>query len=143
MPGALKRARSQVSNLHSMLRMLKYNQAILVEKAGQAEYEQIHHTLSNVVTELEKEVKELPVGHRYTGTFYLRNTYTIPHTIKEITGSAFMREDLVSWILKSEDKSVNCSSYVRELFKDKELKHVLKREDGEPLFSWEAVRGEV
>ena len=45
-----------------------------------------------------------------------------------------MSEDLVSWIIQSEDEYAKNLYYVRSIFKDKTMKIILKREDGDAVF---------
>ena len=76
----------------------------------------------------------MPIGHRYTGTFYLKQAYSVPAQSVKITGSAYMKEDLVSWSLDADDPKMNDYSYHREIFKDKNLKTLIKRDDADPVF---------
>ena len=52
----------------------------------------------------------------------------------KLKGSAFMSEDLVSWIIDSEDEYAKNLYYVRSIFKDKGMKTLLEREDGDGVF---------
>jgi hypothetical protein len=45
-----------------------------------------------------------------------------------------MSEDLVSWIIDSEDEYAKNLYYVRSIFKDKGMKTLLEREDGDGVF---------
>ena len=71
----------------------------------------------------------------YTGTFYVKKPYSIPSESVKLKGSAFMSEDLVSWIIDSEDEYAKNLYYVRSIFKDKKMKTTLQREDGEEVFA--------
>jgi len=90
--------------------------------------------VESVMTKLKERVAELPIGHRYTGTFYVKKPYTLPSESVKLKGSAFMQEDLVSWTIQSEDEYAKNLYYVRSIFKDKGMKTLLKREDGEAVF---------
>lgn len=59
------------------------------------EYDQAIKHFDTLIANLNKELKSLPVGYRYTGIFYIKNSYTIPATFEKHDGVVFMREDLV------------------------------------------------
>ena len=89
------------------------------------------------MSKLEDKCNKMPIGHRYTGTFYVKKpyTYALPSEAVKLKGSAFMSEDLVSWIIDSEDEYAKNLYYVRSIFKDKKMKTTLQREDGEEVFA--------
>jgi len=45
-----------------------------------------------------------------------------------------MREDLVSWVMESEDDYAKNLYYVRDVYRDKKMMVKLKREDGEAVY---------
>ena len=76
----------------------------------------------------------MPIGHRYSGVFYLKKPYTIPSEAVKIKGSAFVREDLVMWTIDSDDEYAKSVYYVREVYLDKEMTVKLTREDCGEVF---------
>ena len=109
----------------------------LVRLEGQKAYDEASQYFDSVIAKLTKEVKVLPIGFRYTGTFYVRKPYAMPTEYRKIDGSAFMREDLVSWIVETEEDLK--WSYFRAIYKapkdDKESE--LRRDDAEPVYEEE------
>jgi len=87
------------------------------------------------MSKLEDKCEKLPIGHRYTGTFYLRKPYTIPYEAIKIKGSAFLREDLISWVIESDDECAKNLGCFRSVYKDKKMKTTLQRDDGEAVFA--------
>ena len=78
---------------------------------------------------LNKEQKSLPIGYRYTGPFYMKQT----DQFIKYDGVLFMREYLVSWIIeKGIDHHEPC--YHRNIFKEPNDGCKLKKEDAEPVF---------
>lgn len=78
---------------------------------------------------LKKEQKSLPLGYRYTGTFYMKQF----EKFTKYDGVLFMREDLVSWIIEQgTDHHDPC--YHRNIFKEPRDGAELKKEDAEPVF---------
>ncbi len=52
----------------------------------------------------------------------------------KIKGAAFMREGLVSWVIESDDEYAKNLWYVRELYKDKDMKQRITKDEAEPVF---------
>ena len=96
--------------------------------------EEYFQNLKSCLNKLDEDLRKLPVGHRYSGTFYVRKPYTIPIESEKIEGSAFMREDLVTWKPEEEGKQFWELSYKKDIFRDPEMSVPIKREDGQPVF---------
>ena len=109
----------------------------LVRLEGQKTYDEASECFDNAIGKLTKEVKSLPVGFRYTGTFYVRKPYTMPTDYRKIDGSAYMREELISWAVETEE-DLRCS-YLRAIYKAPNDGSELKREDAEPVYEKERV----
>ena len=86
------------------------------------------------MSKLEDKCDKMPIGHRYTGTFYLRKAYKIPFEAVKIKGSVFMREDLQSWVVESDDEYAKDLGCFRNVYKEKKMINTFKREDGEVVF---------
>lgn len=108
----------------------------IVSLTSQAEYEQTIQHYDTLQLKLSAELLSLPVGYRYTGSFYIKKPYVLPVAFAEHYGTIFMREDLVSWLIES-GVEPNDYSYHRTLFKvPKEgSEFELKREDAEPVYT--------
>ena len=109
----------------------------LVRLEGQKAYDEASQYFDSVIAKLTKEVKSLPVGFRYTGTFYVRKPYTMPTDYRKVDGSAYMREELLSWTVETEE-DLRCS-YLRAIYKAPNDESELKREDAEPVYEEERV----
>lgn len=97
------------------------------------EYEQTIKHYDKVIANLTKELMSMPIGYRYTGTFYIKNSYTIPTTFTKHDGVVFMREDLVSWQIE-EGLDRPDSAYHRNIYKEPREGAELKKEDAEAVY---------
>ena len=113
---------------------LERNQETLVEMGGEPGYTSSMDYLSTVITALYEKKSTLPTGYRFTGTFYVREPYADPTSSIEIKGSAFMREDLVSWAIEEGENTTN-QFYFRDIYRDKERQTVIRREDAQPVYA--------
>lgn len=59
----------------------------------------------------------MPIGFRYTGTFYTKNSYTIPPTFEKHEGAVYMREDLMSWQIEEEETENQGYTYRKNIYK--------------------------
>ena len=99
-----------------------------------AESEKYLQQLLQAVTEIEKDISKTPTGHRYSGPCYIRKPYTIPSEPIKLDNPVFMREDLVSWRGEDDSKPLWENPYYRYVYKDPEMRTILRREDGQPVF---------
>lgn len=120
-----------IDHLHHNIKRLKKELVIL---SSEEEYQQIADYFKSIEDKMQLEYQALPKGHRYTGTFYLKKPYTIPAESVKIKGSAYMREDLVTWWIESKDEAAKNLWYVRAVYKDKKMTKLLMRKDGEPVY---------
>ena len=98
------------------------------------EYDQTIEHLDKLITNLNKELISLPIGYRYAGIFYIKNSYSIPATFEKHEGMVFLREDLVSWQIESGLERPDFS-YHRNIYKEPKEGCELKREDAEPVYA--------
>ncbi len=133
--GDLKRLRTAMSRVHTLIHLVNVDEESLTEFASEDEYQQIIKTLERAVSGMKEKAKTLPLGTRYSGTFYIRKPYTMPTESVQVTGSAFMREDLISWSIDESVRPDFVYGVLRDIFKDKELKEPIKREEGELVFA--------
>ena len=88
-----------IDNLHS-LQQMRHSLKFLTESGNKEnldDYNGILRHLDAVDERLLHEIRESPIGYRYTGTFYILKSSFIPRTYDKVNASAFMRENLVSW----------------------------------------------
>ena len=126
----LQNKKYQLENFISSFEFLK-NSLEEYMPEGTEDYLQ---NLKGCLNKLGEDLRKLPVGHRYSGTFYVRKPYTIPIESEKIDGSAFMREDLVTWKQEEEGKKFWELAYKKNIYRDPELRIPIEREDGQPVF---------
>ncbi len=125
---------STLLNIKSLKNKYEYAAKDIKRATSQDEYEQTINHYDKLIANINKELLLLPIGYRYTGIFYIKNTYNIPATFKKHDGVVFMREDLVSWQiekgLERPDQSLR-----RNIYKEPRDGFELKREDAEPVYT--------
>ena len=99
-----------------------------------AAYEQTIKHYDKVITNLNEELLLLPIGYRYTGIFYIKNSYTVPATFEKHDGVVYLREDLVSWQIEKGLERPD-PSLRRNIYKEPRDGFELKREDAEPVYA--------
>ena len=129
-----KNTKTNIDSLNRISYLLDYNKETLLSESSESSFNHASDYIKSIAGKLEGRKNKLPIGHRYTGTFYLKKPYTLPSESVKIKGSAFMREDLVSWTIESDNEYAKNVYYVRDIFKEKAMKTTLKREDGEAVF---------
>ena len=97
------------------------------------EYDQTIKHFDKLIANLNEELQSLPIGYRYAGIFYIKNSYTIPATFQKYDGVVFMREDLISWQIEKGTERPD-PSYHRNIYKEPREGCELKREDAEPVY---------
>ena len=134
MPSKRKNIKANIDVLHRIISNFEYIKDSFIEYSTDKEYNKVLDYVNKMVTKLEDKRQKLPIGHRYTGTFYLKKPYTMPSEAVKIKGSAFMPEHLVSWKIESKDEYAKNLWYVRDVYKDETMKERVKREDGVEVF---------
>ena len=129
-----KNLKADISTLNQITHLLKYKKKTFIEQSSESDFNNALDYVNKTIAKLEDKRQKLPIGHRYTGVFYLKKPYTIPSESVKIKGSAFVREDLVMWTIDSEDEYAKSVYYVREVYLDKEMTVRLRREDGEEVY---------
>lgn len=130
MKKGIKQIRGTISSIKFLHDRHQYLEKDFVALEGQEAYELVTKYYDNMLATLQKELLSLPIGHRYIGTFYLKKQYTTPVEAVKVSGSIFMREDLVSWYIEDDR-----SSYYRAIYKDPELKVEITREEATPVYA--------
>lgn len=138
----MKKTRTNLIHLLTSIQYMK-EAYVLKEKdivllSNQAEYERTIKHYGDLMMLLTKELQTLPIGYRYTGTFYLKKPYTMPPEFEEHSGALYMRENLVSWQIEKEPGLCE-NSYYRAAFK-KPNGPQITREDTEPVYQQEIMK---
>ena len=110
---------------------------LVFEELGMEDgYSKIKAILDDARSKQHAIYQKLPVGYRYEGTFFIRKQGTAEFESLKIDGSAYMREDLVSWLIESSKGDVhNPYAYYRDIYKDDKLREPIKREEGAPVYA--------
>jgi hypothetical protein len=130
-----KNTKTNIESLNRISYLLDYNKETLLSESSESSFNNASDYVKSIVAKLEDRKDKLPIGHRYTGTFYVRKPYTIPYEAIKIKGSVFMREDLVSWAIESDDECAKDLGCFRSVYKEKKMRTTLVREDGEVVFA--------
>ena len=104
----------------------------IIGLSNQVEYDCTIKHYDDLITTLTKELQTLPIGYRYTGTYFLKKPYTIPPEFEEHSGSLYMRENLVSWQIEKEPGQCE-NPYYRTAFKQPNGSPIT-REEAEPVY---------
>ncbi len=130
--------RKRLNEKRYTLRNLLHSVDCMKEDIGQfSSDENAQHmltTLHEAIRRIEAAMNDLPIGHRFTGTYYLKEPYSNPVRITKIQGSAYMKEDLVSWAIEPDGKPSERYGYFRQIYHDPGCEQPLAREDGEAVF---------
>ena len=97
---------------------------------NQEHYDKTKKFYADVIAKLLAEMRSLPLGRRCSGTFYIRKPYSIAIAFQKIEGSAFMREDLVSWQIEGAENR----GYCKMIFKKPDLNFPITKEDAKPVY---------
>ena len=131
-----KYAKEDLNRIDWIREKCKYINRELIRLGGEEKYNQALNYFDKMFAKLEKEVKALPIGYKYEGTFYLKKPYTPTVEFEKVEGSAYQREDLISWTIKREDGKEDYAYYQR-LFKEPNLESEITREIAEPVYQSE------
>ena len=132
----LKLLKENIFRLQDLIRRYQAERDVLIEVSSEKDFEYSDQYLGQAVATLMEKQKEYPVGHRYTGTFYVREPYSVPVRSIKVNGVAFMREDISSWLIESSD-SPHEHGLLRGIFKDDRLREEIQRNDAEPVYEEE------
>lgn len=132
--GQRKQLETKRDNVKRVLGHYEYIKPTIVETLGEEKAEETIQSLNDSINDLENKMHALPIHHEYNGTMYLRRPYSNPVEVIEIKGGkAIMREELITWQVYNPNGDYYGLS--RWVYKDPELKTLLKREDGQPVFA--------
>lgn len=83
---------------------------------------------------LSARIRDLPLGHRYEGEFYIKKPGTkFGPEFEKVAGAILMKENLSTW---GPDESIPNQKlgYTRHFYKEPSVDKLLKRDDGIPVF---------
>lgn len=133
----MNNSRKHIDGLISSVKFIKnkyeYIKKEVVRLTSQDDYEKTIEHYDKLLSMLNQELSSLPIGFRYTGTFYIKNSYTIPATFEKHDGVVYLREDLISWQIE-EGLSRPDYGYHRNIFKEPTDGAELKRQDAVPVY---------
>lgn len=133
----MRKSHSNIIELLSKIKKIK-ERYLSIEKdmvsilSNKTEYDNTVAHYDHVIADLETELKNQPIGYRYTGEYYLKKPYVMPAEYMKGSGSLFMRENLSSWQVETEP-GVYDYSYHRAVYKQLDGP-LLTREDAEPVY---------
>ena len=135
MLGQRKRLKGEINHISRLIDLYIYKKDFIASKSSQDECDATLEYLESVLKQAQKDYDAMPSGHRYTGTLYVRKV-NYDNTVDRVKmdGSAFVREDLISWRITSDHEYAKNLYYIRDVYKDKNFKEPIKREDCEPVF---------
>ena len=125
---------STILSIGSLKNKYEYAEKDIKRATSQDEYEQTIKHYDKLIANLTKELMSLPIGYRYTGIFYIKNSYNIPATFSKHDGVVFIREDLVSWQIEKGLERPD-PSYHRNIYKEPREGSELKKEDAMPVYA--------
>ena len=125
-----------ISNINFLKNKYKYNQQEIERLVGKQEYEHIIQHYNKLIDKLNQQLLSLPIGFRYKGVFYIKNTWLSQPRFDKYEGVVYMREDLVSWQIEEGLERPDCS-YHRNIYKLPQEGAELRREDAEPVYAEE------
>jgi hypothetical protein len=136
MKGQRKQIGELIYSLKTLRDRLKYVAPELVRVEGQKAFNAVCTYYQKVIDKLTKERDSLPIGHRYSGNFYVRNPYSFTLEYTKVAGVLFMREDLISWTTEKIDQPELVQYYMKTAYKNPSNDHdnELRREDGVPIY---------
>jgi len=127
-----KKLENKLYELRILIERYKSLKDEFIQRSGMEAFEATEKILLTTLDQLTKEKAALPVGHRYSGIYYIRKPYINPPESEKVEGTAFMREDLVSW--QRETGATRYEGHKRAIYKDSEMKILISREEGSPVF---------
>ena len=87
-----KNLKSDISTLNQITHLLNYKKKDFIEQSSEDDFNNALDYFNKTIAKLEDKRQKLPIGHCYTGLFYLKNPFTVTSEAVKIKGSAFVRE---------------------------------------------------
>ena len=106
----------------------------IIRLSSKTEYEQSIKQYDYMIAKLTEEVRAMPIGYKYTGTFYLKKPLLLPAEFLKCEGVLYMREDLVSWEIK-EGVGFPNQGYYRTVYKQPVHGTEITRADAIPVYA--------
>lgn len=134
MRGSRKYIQSLISSIEAIKSRYEYIKKDVISLTQPKDYEAVIGHYDQLLEMLNQELISLPIGFRYTGTFYMKNSYPIPGKFEKYEGTLYMKEDLVSWQVE-EGLGRPDYGYHRNIFKEPKLGTELTRDDAIPVYA--------
>ncbi len=82
------KSRKYIADLLSSVKFQKnkyeYIQKEITRLMGQQEYERTIQHYDKLIEKLNEELLSLPIGYRYKGVFYIKNSYNLASNIRKM-----------------------------------------------------------
>lgn len=136
----LTRNRKEVQSLIHSMAFLKDRNTFwcdeFIRLRGEKGYQALLGIYDEMIEKLSQERDAMPIGFRYSGTFYIKKPYTTPTVFEKVEGSAYMREDLISWDITP--KMIE-QGYFRAIYREPHDRagSQITREEAEPVYASE------
>lgn len=144
MTNSFKYTKETLSGIEFLKDRHSYFAKEFIRLAGEKAYQKSLDFYDDILAKLKQELYTIPTGRRYSGTFYIRKPYSIPVEFEKIIGSAFIREDLVSWKIEPKDKTkANSYNYQKIIYKKPDLNTVIKKEEAKLVYLAKEVEQET
>ena len=89
-----------IESLHSV-RSLKHKHErwknIFIKTSGEKAFQECVNYYDELTEKLNEKIVTLPIGFRYIGVFYIKNSYAYEVEFTKYEGTLYVREDLISW----------------------------------------------
>ena len=130
---SIKYINSLMCNVKSLKSKYEDLKKEIIGLTSQQEYEQTLQHYDKLITKFKDELLTLPIGYRYTGVFYIKNSLTIPAVFEKYDGVVYLREDLISWQIEKGLERPDYG-YHRNIFKEPMAGAELRRADAVPIY---------
>ena len=133
----MHKSREYIANLLANIKLFKskyenFKEDVL-KLTNNLEYEQVIQHYTKLIKLLENQLSFSPIGYRYKGVFYIKNSYTIPATFDKHEGIVYVREHKLRSQSEHEVKE-STTSYFHNIFKVPIDGGELKQEDFKPVY---------
>jgi hypothetical protein len=72
-----KNLKADISTLSQITHLLNYKKKTFIEQSSEDDFNNAIDYVNKMLAKLEDKRQKLPIGHRYTGVFYLKKPYAV------------------------------------------------------------------
>tara|TARA_B110000908_G_C10143263_1_gene397812 strand:+ start:513 stop:947 length:435 start_codon:yes stop_codon:yes gene_type:complete len=101
MLGSRKNTLEHLKAVYSLKNKHEKLKNIFVNASGEQSFQQCLNYHDELIQKFKEKLTIMPIGFRYTGTFYIKKSYSLELEFVKYDGTLYMREDLVSWEIES------------------------------------------